>query len=218
MPRNNYLDGSSKFHAPFPTRLRNLLESRNITQEQLARHLGVRRQTVGRYTDGSSLPNYEALVLIGKFFEVSIDYLVGASDVQSPDVTVQGIVSATGLSEKAVTNIKEIKKMENRESESFSIFVESDVFWDFIFALSECYRHFEQITDLKTAQSVTASQLSDDSAYKKYVEEINDRDLKLHRDLGKDAKSFKLYQAAVNLAAYINTKSEERWGNDGTEE
>lgn len=218
MPRNKNLSEHERYHTPFPTRLRLLLSERGTTQDQIAKELGVKRQTVGRYTDGSALPNYESLALIAKYFNVSIDYLLGASDIQSSDISTQAACVATGLSEKAVTNIQKIKQWKMREIESLSLFLESDVFWDFINALSECYRHYETIADIKQSMDVSAKLDVKDEGMKQYISDINERDLKLQKEKGKGSASYNLYQASIELADYMIEKSEERWGDNGTEE
>lgn len=60
----------------FPRRLRELMEEKGTTQQQLADHIHKQRQTVSLYCDGSSSPDWETLASIAKYFSVSVDYLV----------------------------------------------------------------------------------------------------------------------------------------------
>lgn len=78
------------------------MEETGTTQEQLAMFLGVSRQSVGYYADSSSLPSSEAAAKIAQYFSVSADWLLGLSDVRTPDVTIHGICDYTGLSEDNV--------------------------------------------------------------------------------------------------------------------
>ncbi len=57
--------------------LRNLIEDRDLTQKQVAKDLGVAPSTLGGYVQGTSEPDYETLISIAKYFDVSIDYILG---------------------------------------------------------------------------------------------------------------------------------------------
>lgn len=60
----------------FAINLKNLRESQNITQEQLAEYLKVSRPTIAGYETKSRQPDFEKLEKIANFFHVSIDYLL----------------------------------------------------------------------------------------------------------------------------------------------
>jgi len=60
----------------FANTLKELRETNNVTQEQLAEYLQVSRPTIAGYETKNHQPDYEKLEKIAKFFEVSIDYLV----------------------------------------------------------------------------------------------------------------------------------------------
>ena len=65
-------------------RLKLLREENKITQEQLAEHLGVGRPTIAGYETKGKQPSFEILDKIADFFNVSIDYLLGRSDIKNP--------------------------------------------------------------------------------------------------------------------------------------
>lgn len=92
----------------FPTRLRKLMEDQSITQKKLADVIEMRPQTVSLYTTGQSAPDVNTLRKMAEFFHVSSDYLIGLTDVQKPDTTIQAIYEYTGLSEKAVSLLHEL--------------------------------------------------------------------------------------------------------------
>ena len=52
---------------------------RNLTQEEVATHLGVSFQTVSKWERGESYPDIELLPAIANYFSISIDELVGMS-------------------------------------------------------------------------------------------------------------------------------------------
>ena len=101
----------------FATRLRNLMaetkEKSKITQEELATILGVTRQSVSQYMDGSVVPSTEKLYLISEYFNVSIDYLLGKIDVKSTDYNIRAINVATVLNQISIENLSKWKKESN---------------------------------------------------------------------------------------------------------
>lgn len=60
----------------FGEKLQQLRKEKGISQEQLASQLAVSRQSVSKWELGSSLPDANKLLLIGKIFGVSIEYLL----------------------------------------------------------------------------------------------------------------------------------------------
>ncbi len=84
------------------TKLLELREEKKISQENIAKILGVTRQAYSRYERGERELNYDALVKLSKFFDVSIDYLLGISKYYYPDRWTeverqQGVVSTFNL-------------------------------------------------------------------------------------------------------------------------
>lgn len=65
----------------FPERLRIALDKRNMSQTQLAMHLGISKSLVNRYLKGQFLPKTDNLINICKVLNVSPAYLLGKSDV-----------------------------------------------------------------------------------------------------------------------------------------
>lgn len=98
--RKNPLDANK----PFPTRLRSLLAEQRMTHQNLADILGVSRQAVSNYADGSSSPSWESIVTIAQTLGVTSDYLLGLSDYRI--VKTQGItLSDVGLTEKVAESL-----------------------------------------------------------------------------------------------------------------
>ncbi len=63
----------------FSDKLRQMRKKMGITQAKLAKKLKVSPSTIGMYEQGRREPDAEMLVKMAKFFDVSVDYLVGAS-------------------------------------------------------------------------------------------------------------------------------------------
>ena len=58
------------------TFLKTLRKEKNMTQEQLAEHLGVSNRTVSRWETGSNMPDISLLTEIAEFFDVSVPELI----------------------------------------------------------------------------------------------------------------------------------------------
>lgn len=69
-------------------RLKELRLRCSLSQSELAKKMGVQRATVNAWEMGISLPNAQSLVLLAKFFKVSVDYLLGYNDSDMIDVSM----------------------------------------------------------------------------------------------------------------------------------
>lgn len=58
----------------FANNLKNLRAMKYISQAKLADVFGFTQQAVGRWEQGQSTPDYDTLVKLSKFFNVSTDY------------------------------------------------------------------------------------------------------------------------------------------------
>lgn len=104
MPRKR-TSTPENYNAPLPVRLRELMSSSGYTQADLAVHLGITRQSVAAYMDGSANPTPTAIVSIAGFLGVSTDYLLGVSDYRKTEAT-QLTVEELGLSEDAASTLQ----------------------------------------------------------------------------------------------------------------
>lgn len=64
--------------------IKKLREDKGISQQRLAEAIKVSRSTVAMWETGGSQPDIEMLIRMSLFFSVSVDYLLGRVDVQSP--------------------------------------------------------------------------------------------------------------------------------------
>ena len=71
--------------ATFSERIKELRESRNLTQEALGTVIGVKRYSIYSYEKGRAYPEMKGLIALADFFDVSMDYLAGRTD--NPAVT-----------------------------------------------------------------------------------------------------------------------------------
>jgi len=64
----------------FIERLNLLINKHNISKQSLANAVGVNRVSISQFSRGVHLPSIETLVAIAKYFDVSVDYLLGITD------------------------------------------------------------------------------------------------------------------------------------------
>lgn len=64
-------------------RLKLLRNKRGISQQQLADEIGVSQQSVNKYENHKIEPDIHTLMRLADYFETSVDYLIGYSDVAS---------------------------------------------------------------------------------------------------------------------------------------
>lgn len=69
------------------TRIKDLCAENDITVNKLETELGMSQYSIGRWKN-ATCPTIEKISKIAKYFGVSIDYLVGATDIRTPIDTV----------------------------------------------------------------------------------------------------------------------------------
>lgn len=78
----------------FSTRVKELRERSHMSMEQLATELGVTKSRVNMWENNGTLPRSDVLVKLAKYFEVTIDYLLGnddASEVSKTNVKLNAL-------------------------------------------------------------------------------------------------------------------------------
>ena len=66
----------------FHERMRSLRKEKGITQKEMAAELGVGYRALQCYEYNERYPDVLGLVAIADYFDISLDYLVGRSDVR----------------------------------------------------------------------------------------------------------------------------------------
>lgn len=66
----------------FASRLRNLRENIGLTQEELGKKINLVKSNISMYEKGNRIPNVEILEQMSELFDVSIDYLLGRTDIK----------------------------------------------------------------------------------------------------------------------------------------
>lgn len=62
------------------TRLKELREQKGVTQLRMSFELNMNQNTISRYESGVRQADYDALVAIADYFDVSIDYILYRTD------------------------------------------------------------------------------------------------------------------------------------------
>lgn len=65
----------------FGARLRQLRTSRNLSQMDFAKQIGVSKSSINMYERGEREPGLETLEKIADYFNVDMDYLLGKTDI-----------------------------------------------------------------------------------------------------------------------------------------
>ena len=69
--------------AEFGQRIKKLRDMKDLSQEALARKVGISHEHLNRIEKGKNGPSLDLIIELSCFFEVSIDYLVTGRDFRS---------------------------------------------------------------------------------------------------------------------------------------
>lgn len=64
----------------FATRLRELRKTNNVSQQKLSKYLNFGYTAIANYESGRNQPSLDTVKKIAQYFDVTVDYLIGASD------------------------------------------------------------------------------------------------------------------------------------------
>lgn len=112
-----------RYKSAFATRLRGLTDRGKIIcrgSKDLAEYLGVSPQQISNYRTGLNMPSLTVLCEIAKFYNVSVDFLLGLSDSRSTDNFVKEAHEKLGLTDDAIllmqSQIEQLLKAANTSS------------------------------------------------------------------------------------------------------
>lgn len=162
----------------FSNRLKNLMSEQNLTQDSLAKSIGISRQAIAQYLEGTTQPKADKIYTLAKYFNVSADYLLGLSEISTTNETIQGIHNKTGLSSQSI-----IKLITEKHLQDFSIsnFISSIIENDNIDKLIEAvkrknfFSNSDEYVYMSPCQDSThyiAEEFPASSVYKIYAESI----------------------------------------------
>lgn len=84
-----------------------------LSEKKQAGLMGIPYQTFHKYVNGTAECPIGNLVKISKYYNVTTDYLLGLTDNPSINPDIQNACEVTGLSEKSVENLIEVRSYKN---------------------------------------------------------------------------------------------------------
>jgi len=127
----------------FADNLKSIRKERNVSQEELAEVIGVSRQAVSKWEQGSGYPEMEKLLVLSKELNVSLDYLM-LGEIKSTEnnktlsnniIVPTGKITIKSYDGKAIVNCYKVLashvmyKAKNDEPKYWLIGVNSGAFW-----------------------------------------------------------------------------------------
>ena len=98
-------------------RLKELREQRRLNQEGLALKLNVSQSTISAYEIGERVPDLETMIAIADFFNVSLDYLAGLSDLKQQ-------VRQSDLSSDELEHLHTYRQLNNIDREKIKAYID----------------------------------------------------------------------------------------------
>lgn len=93
------------------SRIRDLREDSDKTQQELADYLGTSAQHYGKYELGYAEIPFERAIMLAKYYNVSLDYLAGLTNVKRPLPREQ-------LSEQERQLIDAVRQLDDQEKDN----------------------------------------------------------------------------------------------------
>lgn len=84
----------------FGEQIKNLRTLKGLNQVELAKFLGVTKQSVSNWENENIMPSIDMLIKIAEFFNVTTDYLLGLSEKRT--------LNTEGLTDLQISHIQEI--------------------------------------------------------------------------------------------------------------
>ena len=109
-------DKIDRYRGTFQDNLSDLLDAKTkpkrgeydyitVSQNQVAKEIGVSNATLSSWKSGEKVPNGESLLRLALYFDVSIDWLFGLSESKSLEPEIGAACAATGVSSKTISAI-----------------------------------------------------------------------------------------------------------------
>lgn len=77
----------------FALRLKELREEKELTQAELGEKLGISRNTIASWESNRRTPELETAKQLADYFNVSIDYLLGRTDIRKFSLDIENIAA-----------------------------------------------------------------------------------------------------------------------------
>lgn len=151
----------------FGERLRSLRCEKGLSQDALSKDLGISKGALCYYENCDRTPDIAILDKVAKYFNVSLDYLMGYTENKTTDVNLKNMCEYTGLSEEAIKLLNlDIVKMgdyffneqniEDDEKELFALrkeisnaIIQSGFYFDIVKSMADLETFSKQYLSLK---------------------------------------------------------------------
>ena len=101
--------------------LKPLRTKHGISQQKLASIIGISQQSINKYENHNIEPDIDTLIRIANFFNTSVDYLIGHSNIDRVIESVQPY----DLNEDEAAFIDNYRKLSGNEKESLKLIIEN---------------------------------------------------------------------------------------------
>lgn len=111
-------------------KIKKLRKSKNITQEELGKNIGVTTSMVGMYETNARKPSYEVLIKIAEFFSVSTDFLLNTEE--KLDMTLDSVKKVYNMLKEATDEygIEEVTEKQENKIKTLAAHFEGEEFTD----------------------------------------------------------------------------------------
>lgn len=93
-------------------RIKELCDENNITINKLESETGMSQSSISRWR-GASSPTVNKLLRVARRFNVSMDYLVGRTNVRTMDCNKAFVCDYLNLSEKSIEALRNLREINN---------------------------------------------------------------------------------------------------------
>lgn len=99
----------------FNQKLMSIRKMKGLSQEELGMELQVSRQTISKWESGQSYPDFQRLVMLSDYFNMTLDELV-------KDIDVQDVREKNLTDEKVASIYLDVENMKNKARKFVKIF------------------------------------------------------------------------------------------------
>lgn len=203
----------------FAERLRNLIEEKGISQKQLAAETQIAESSISKYLSCDAEPKLVPLANIAKYFDVSVDYLLGISNCKQYQEDMQAVSKFTGLTDEALnffTSAKRLTPAKRYEIIALSCMLENELWKDVLHSYIRYANTAYEVLFRETLESKIESELGDwvSELYPKGKEKLKMRIARIGRKrVDKEVQMsalFALSNRTTDLAKAISESFAER--------
>ncbi len=101
--------------------LKTLRKNKKISQQQLADVIGVSQQSINKYENHNVEPDISLLIAIAEYFDTSVDYLVGHTDINRKVENTRKF----DLNDEEIMLVEDFRKLTKKQKSSIQLVIEN---------------------------------------------------------------------------------------------